>query len=64
MLLRWGRKTGAGVRVIGDKPLARIYYWSVKTTLCPEAYINLSIQPKRQAEWGLTYRFYTLKGDR
>ena len=59
------RKTGAGVHVTGDKPLARVYLWSVKTTLCPEVYVNLQIQPGQESKWNATYRFYTLdKPDR
>jgi len=53
-------KTGAGVHVTGDKPLARVYLWSVKTTLCPEAYVNLSIQPGQEFKWNIRYQFYTL----
>jgi|HubBroStandDraft_6_1064221.scaffolds.fasta_scaffold274753_2 hypothetical protein len=55
------RKTGAGVHVTGDKPLARVYLWSVKTTLCPEVYVNLQIQPGQQSQWSASYQFYTLK---
>ncbi len=55
------RKTGAGVRVTGDKPLARVYLWSVKTTLCPEAYVELQIQPGQESKWNARYQFYTLK---
>jgi hypothetical protein len=52
------RKTGAGVRVRGDKPLSRVYLWSVKTTLCPEAFVNYDIAPGQEAKWNLTYQFY------
>ena len=54
------RKTGAGVHVTGDKPLARVYLWSVKTTLCPEAYVELQIQPGQELRWNVRYQFYTL----
>jgi hypothetical protein len=55
------RKTGAGVHVTGDKPLSRVYLWSVKTTLCPEAYIDLHIQPGQESKWNVKYQFYTQK---
>jgi len=54
-------KTGAGVHITGDRPLARVYLWSVKTTICPEAYVNLSIQPGEESKWNARYEFYTLK---
>ena len=54
-------KTGAGVQITGDRPLSRVYFWSVKTTLCPEAYVNLSIPPGQESKWSARYRFYTAK---
>jgi len=55
------RKTGAGVHVTGDKPVARVFLWSVKTTLCPEVYVNLQIKPGQESKWNARYQFYTLK---
>jgi len=54
------RKTGAGVRVVGDRPITRLVYWSIRTVLSPEAYMQMRIEPGRAAEWKLTYTFYTL----
>ncbi len=51
-------KTGAGVHVVGDQPLAKIYFWSVKTTVCPEAYVNYDVQPGQESKWSLHYQFY------
>jgi hypothetical protein len=55
------RKTRAGVHVTGDKPIARVFLWSVKTTLCPEVYVNLQIKPGQESKWNARYQFYTLK---
>jgi hypothetical protein len=55
------RKTGAGVKVTGDKPLTRIYFWSVKTTLCPEGYIDLNVAPGQETKWNIAYDFYKVK---
>ena len=52
------RKTGAGVRVTGDRPLWKIDFWSIRTTLCPEAYIDMRIEPGQESHWRLTYDFY------
>jgi hypothetical protein len=54
-------KTGAGVHVTGDKQVARVFLWSVKTTLCPEVYVNLRIQSGQESKWIARYQFYTLK---
>ncbi len=53
------RKVGAGVRVTGDRPLSKMVFWSIRTTLCPEAYIEMKIEPGREFAWRLTYDFYT-----
>lgn len=55
------RKTGAGVRVTGDRPLWKVAFWSIPTVLSPEAYVNLKVEPGSEAAWRLTYDFYTLR---
>jgi hypothetical protein len=54
------RKTGAGVHVTGDRPLWKIDFWSITKTLCPEAYINMKIEPGQESQWRITYDFYVL----
>jgi len=58
------RKTGAGVHVTGDRPLARMMLWSIRTTLCPEAYIDLHIEPGQEFKWNIMYEFYSLPGSK
>ncbi len=53
-------KTGAGVRLTGDRPLSRIVFWSIRTVLSPEPYIEMKIAPGEESTWRLTYDFYTL----
>ena len=52
------RKTGAGVHVIGDRPLSKIDFWSIRTTVCPEAYIGMKIEPGKESRWSIVYDFY------
>ena len=54
------RKAGTGVRITGDRPLAKLVYWSIRTTFCPEPYINLSVEPGKETKWTIGYEFYTL----
>jgi hypothetical protein len=56
------KKTGAGVRVRGDQPLERVYFWTIGTVLSPEAYNHMQLEPGYAAHWSLTYEFYTLPG--
>jgi hypothetical protein len=55
------RKAGAGVRITGDRPLSKIVYWSIRTTLCPEPYIDIKVPPGQESRWTLRYQFYTLE---
>jgi hypothetical protein len=52
------QKTGAGVEQTSDAPIARMFFWSIRTTICPEAYIHLRIAPGQTARWTIRYRFY------
>ncbi|MGA3264326.1 MAG: hypothetical protein ABSC47_09810 [Terracidiphilus sp.] len=51
--------TGAGVEQTADLPLASITFWSVPATVCPEAYVHLTIPPGQTGHWTIRYRFYT-----
>ncbi|MEO7653373.1 MAG: hypothetical protein ABIZ80_23180 [Bryobacteraceae bacterium] len=55
------RKAGAGVRITGDRPLSKVVFWSIRTTFCPEPYIDLRVEPGRETRWRIQYEFYTLK---
>jgi hypothetical protein len=52
------RKTGTGVRQTGDRPITRINFWSIRTTVCPEAYNHISVAPGAETTWRVTYEFY------
>jgi len=52
-------ETGAGVRITGDKPLSKLIFWACPTTLCPETYIDLNIEPGKEYSWDFLYEFYT-----
>jgi len=54
------RKTGAGVHVTGDRALWKIDFWSIRNTLCSEAYLNMKIEPGQESQWRITYDFYAL----
>jgi hypothetical protein len=56
------RKTGAGVRQTGDRPISKIVFWSAGITVCPEAYVDLQVEPGKEASWRITYEFYQAKG--
>jgi len=53
------RKAGAGVHIVGDQPLAKVVFWSIRTTLCPEPYIHMRVEPGSESKWKIAYDFYT-----
>lgn len=55
------KRTGAGVRVTGDRPMSRFGYWSIRTVVAPEPYIDINIEPGQQFSWTNTFDFYTTK---
>ncbi len=55
-------KTGIGVREIGNRPLSQLNFWSIRTTVCPEAYIHMRIEPGHTFKWKIAYQFYLLAG--
>jgi hypothetical protein len=54
------RKAGIGVRQTSDRPMAKLVFWSIRTTVCPEAFIDLKVEPGQEAKWRIHYEFYTL----
>lgn len=51
-------RSKVGVQQTSDHPLARLYFWSTATTICPEGYINLNVAPGESSHWTLQYRFF------
>lgn len=52
------KKTGTGVRIIGDRPISRFVFWSNPATVCPEPYIHLKVGPGKEVKWDIRYEFY------
>jgi hypothetical protein len=51
------RKTGARIHQVGDRPMSRLYFWSIRTTACPEAYVRIHAEPGKEDLWKITYEF-------
>ena len=52
------RKTGAGVRQTGDRPLSKVVFWSIRSNISPEPYIEIKIEPGKEEKWRIQYEFY------
>jgi hypothetical protein len=51
-------KEKVGAHITGDQPLSKLLFWSIRSTLCPEAYVSMTIEPGKTSEWKITYNFY------
>ena len=54
------KKVGAGLQITGDRPLARVALWSIRTVLSPEPYVAMTIEPGQAFTWQYTYTFYVI----
>jgi hypothetical protein len=50
----------AGVRIVGDRPLASLQLWSIRSVLALEPYIAITVPPGGEFTWSYTYTYYTL----
>lgn len=55
------QNTGAGVRITCDKPLSKLAFWSASTTVCPEPFIHIKVNPGESFSWKISYNYYSLK---
>ncbi len=52
------QKTGAGVRIRGDHPLASFWFWAVRTVVAPEPFIDIKVPQGQEYRWTYTYTFF------
>jgi hypothetical protein len=38
--------------------MSKLAFWSATRTVCPEAFIDLRIDPGKESSWRITYEFY------
>jgi hypothetical protein len=58
------RSVGAGMRIRGDRPLSKMYFWSIRSVLSVEPFVAVTIEPGSEFTWKLSYDFYTLPPSR
>jgi hypothetical protein len=40
--------------------MSKLMFWSIRSTVCPEPYIDFKIEPGEETTWTIKYEFYTL----
>ena len=53
------KETRAGVKIHCNRPLSKLVFWSVITTVCPEPFISIKADPEETVTWEITYTFYS-----
>lgn len=53
-------QAGAGLRIRGDRPLARMALWSIRAPISLEPFLHIRIDPGEEYQWQITYDLYTL----
>jgi hypothetical protein len=53
-------KAGAGVRIVGDRPLTNESVWSIRSVLAVEPFIDVAADPGKEFTWKYTYTYYSL----
>ena len=53
-------KTGAGVKIKGDRPVSKMVFWSSPTNVSPEPYLNILLEPGKTFTWKINYEYYTI----
>jgi hypothetical protein len=53
-------KAGAGLRIVGDRPLLSESLWSIRSVIAPEPFVSIAIEPGNEFTWKSTYTYYTL----
>jgi hypothetical protein len=54
------KKAGAGMRVVGDHPLASVALWSIRSVMAIEPFINVAVEPGKDMTWKYTYSYYAV----
>ena len=50
----------AGMTITGDRPLARMALWSIRSVVSLEPFVDVSAEPGSHSTWKYAYAYYTL----
>jgi hypothetical protein len=54
------RAAKAGVRQTSDHGISKLHFWSINTTVCPEAYTHVKVDPGKEFRWKVQFQFYKM----
>lgn len=50
----------AGMSMRGDRPLASVNLWSIRSNVSVEPFVAVSVAPGKEFRWASTYRYYSI----
>lgn len=53
-------RLGAGMRIIGDRPLSSESLWSIRAVVAMEPFVSIDIDAAKEFTWKSTYSYYTV----
>ena len=54
------QKTGAGVRITGNRPLTKLALWSIRSVVSMEPFVDVSTEPGGCTMWTYNYTHYVV----
>jgi hypothetical protein len=54
------RTAKAGVRQTSDHGMSKLHFWSIRSTVCPEAYTHVKVEPGKEFRWKVVFEFYKM----
>jgi len=52
------RKTGASLKITGDRPVVTYRFWAAPLAACPEPFVAVKVAPRATITWSNTYTFH------
>jgi hypothetical protein len=49
-------KSGFSVTIAGDRPVKEWHFWGLKSTMCPEPFVEFRLEPGQKTAWSTSYR--------
>jgi hypothetical protein len=49
--------SGVTVTATCDRPLSGFRVWAIGSAVCPEPFVQLEVEPGKEAVWSWTYEF-------
>jgi hypothetical protein len=50
----------AGMLITADRPVAKMGFWSIRSVIAVEPFIDIPVEPGSQLAWQYHYEYYTL----